>query len=185
MTKGEIIESVLKELRSGRTVKRKRPSEDDEEEEAVVTHLEKLMQDAPPETNILTCADLSDLNVECCTQCHYFMFFYDMCSVVKLKSGEYAWLCCALKRVERGKISEKALPPEQSAKSAGYRPFADTASKQVSGRLVFEWDPARMVRISPGSAGGYLQRVLAKTGGRRQTELMRLMLSLPMHSISG
>jgi hypothetical protein len=77
MTKGEIIESVLKELRSGRTVKRKRPSEDDEEEEAVVTHLEKLMQDAPPETNILTCADLSDLNVECCTQCHYFMFFYD------------------------------------------------------------------------------------------------------------
>lgn len=32
MTKGEIIEGVLKELRSGRTVKRKRPSEDDEEE---------------------------------------------------------------------------------------------------------------------------------------------------------
>src|ERR1035437_9637237 len=108
MTKGEIIEGVLKELRSGRTVKRKRPSEDDEEEEAGVTHLEKLLQDAQPDTDILTCADFSDLNVECCTTCHYFMFPYDMCSVVKLRSGEYAWLCCALKSVARGKISEKS-----------------------------------------------------------------------------
>ena len=131
MTKGEIIEGVLKELRSGRTVKRKRPSEDDEEEEAVVTHLEKLLQDAPPDTNILTCADLSDLNVECCTQCHHFMFPYDMCSVAKLKSDEYAWLCCALKRVERGKIFEEALPPEQPAKSAGYKPFADFFGEKV------------------------------------------------------
>ena len=129
MTKGEIIEGVLKELRSGRTVKRKRPSEDDEEEEAVVTHLEKVLRDAQPGEDILTCADFLYLNAECCTTCHYFMFPFDMPLMHKLKNGEYAWICCAMSsavtRAAGGEIPVKSPPPEQPAKSTEYKPFAD------------------------------------------------------------
>jgi hypothetical protein len=57
------------------------------------------------------------------------MFPYDMCSVTKLKNGEYAWICCAmqaaLKRSGGGQIPVKRPPPEQPAKFAGYKPFAD------------------------------------------------------------
>lgn len=129
MTKGEIIESVLKEMRAASTHKKRRPSEEDEEEQNVVTHLEKLLQDAPIETDIRVCADFTHLNVECCTNCHYFMFPYDMAPVIKLKSGEYAWICCAIqgaiKRSPGGEIPVKSPAPEQPATSTGYKPFAD------------------------------------------------------------
>ena len=71
MTKGEIIESVLKEMRSGATLRGRRPSEEDEDERNVITHLENLLQDAQPDTDIRTCNDFIHLNVECCTTCHY------------------------------------------------------------------------------------------------------------------
>jgi DNA-binding CsgD family transcriptional regulator len=40
-------------------------------------------------------------------------------------------------------------------------------------------ETAEQMRITPGTARFHLKRVLAKTGTRRQSELMRLMLSLP------
>lgn len=40
-------------------------------------------------------------------------------------------------------------------------------------------EAAIQLRITVGTARFHLKRVLAKTGARRQTELMRLMLSLP------
>jgi DNA-binding CsgD family transcriptional regulator len=46
-------------------------------------------------------------------------------------------------------------------------------------------DIANRLTMTLETARFHLKRVLAKTGARRQTELMRLMLSLPMHSISG
>ena len=129
MTKGEIIEGVLKELRSDKTVRRKRPTEEDKEEQDVIEHLEELLRDAEPDAEILTCAGFIELNVECCPTCHYFMFPYDMCSVTKLKNGEYAWICCAVKsavkRGSGGEILVKSKPSEAPAKSAGYKPFAD------------------------------------------------------------
>jgi hypothetical protein len=129
MTKGGIIEDVLREMRGARPRKRRRPAEEDKEEQDVIMHLEKLLRDAQPETEILTCADFIELNVECCTQCHWFMFPYDMCSVVKLKSGEYAWLCCvlgsAVKSASGAEISAKSKQLEKPAKSSGYKPFAD------------------------------------------------------------
>ncbi len=91
-------------------------------------HLEVLLRDADPETDILSCADFIELNVECCTQCHWFMFPYDMCSVTKLKNGEYAWICCAVKsaimRTHGDEIPVKRTA-EAPAKSTGYKPFAD------------------------------------------------------------
>jgi hypothetical protein len=112
MTKGGIIENVLKEMRAARSRKTRRPAEEDKEEQDVIEHLEELLRDA-----------------ECCTQCHWFMFPYDMCSVTKLKNGEYAWVCCAIgsviKRASGEEILLKGPPPEQPAKSMGYKPFAD------------------------------------------------------------
>ena len=129
MTKGGIIENVLKEMRAARSRKTRRPAEEDKEEQDVIEHLEKLLRDAEPDTDILTCTDFIELNVECCTQCHWFMFPYDMCSVTKLKNGEYAWVCCAIgsviKRASGEEILLKGPPPEQPAKSMGYKPFAD------------------------------------------------------------
>ena len=129
MTKGEIIERILQEMRKSASVTRQRPSEEDEEEQDVINHLEKLLQDAQPDTDIRTCTDFTHLNVECCTNCHYFMFPYDMAPVIRLKSGEYAWICCAIqgaiKSTPGGEISVKGPSPEQSAKSASYKPFAD------------------------------------------------------------
>ena len=57
------------------------------------------------------------------------MFPYDMCSVTKLKNGEYAWVCCAVKsavkRASGGEMLVKGKPSEVPAKSAGYTPFGD------------------------------------------------------------
>ena len=95
----------------------------------MITQLEKLLRDAAPDQDILTCADFAYLNAECCPTCHFFMFPYDMCSAVKLRSGEYAWLCCAIgnavKSASGREISAKRKPPDETAKSAGYKPFAD------------------------------------------------------------
>ena len=52
-----------------------------------------------------------------------------MCSVVKLRSGGYAWVWCAIgsavKSAGDGKTLAKSPPPEQPPKTAGYKPFAD------------------------------------------------------------
>jgi hypothetical protein len=129
MTKGGIIENVLKEMRSARSRKKRRPAEDDKEEQEVIDHLEKLLRGAEPDTEILSCADFIELNGECCPTCHHYMFPFDMCSVTKLKNGEYAWICCAMKsaitRASGGEISVKIKPSEAPAKPAGYKPFAD------------------------------------------------------------
>ena len=129
MTKGEIIESVLKEMRAASTHKKRRPSEEDEEEQDVIIHLENLLRGAQPDTDIRTCTDFSHLGVECCTTCHYFMFPYDMPLMNRLKSGEYAWVCCAIscaiKRASGGVFPLNDPSPEQPAKFMGYKPFAD------------------------------------------------------------
>ena len=129
MTKGEIIESILKELRSDASAKRRRPREQDEDERNVITYLENLLQDAQPDTDIRTCNDFIHLNVECCTTCHYFLFPYDMPLLTRLKSGEYAWICCAIscaiKRASGGVFPLNDPSPEPPAKSMGYKPFAD------------------------------------------------------------
>jgi len=136
MIKGQIIEGVLKELRVAASRNRTRPAEEDREEQDVIDHLEWLLRDAEPGADILTCADFIDLHFECCTQCHFFMFPFDMCKVVKLKSGEYAWICCALRSASKRGVGEvipvKRSPPEQTAKYTGYKPFADFfGGKQV------------------------------------------------------
>lgn len=125
MTKGGIIENVLKEMRAARSRKIRRPADEDKEEQDVIEHLEKLLRNAEPDTDILTCADFIELNAECCTTCHAFMFPYDMCSVTKLKNGEYAWICCAVKLASGGEIVVKSNPAVAPPKPAGYKPFAD------------------------------------------------------------
>jgi hypothetical protein len=112
MTKGEIIASVLKELRSATTVKRKQPNEDDEEEQDVITHLEAVLQEAQPGEDILTCADFAHLSIECCDTCVHYSFPYDMSPMVKLETGEYAWICCGVNRAASGQIPVKRPAPE-------------------------------------------------------------------------
>ena len=128
LIKGQIIEDVLREMRAAASRKIRRPAEEDKEEQDVIDHLEKLLQGPEPDTDILTCADFLDLHVECCTTCHFFVFPFDMCKVVKLNSGEYAWVCCAIgsavKRAGR-MISVKSVTPEKQVNPAGYKPFAD------------------------------------------------------------
>ena len=85
MTKGGIIENILKEMRAARSRKIRRPAEKHKEEQEIIEHLEQLLRAANPDIDILTCADFIELNIECCTQCQWFMFPYDMCSVTKLK----------------------------------------------------------------------------------------------------
>ena len=92
MTKGEIIESVLKEV-EGRLL------EDDESyEEAAVRHLEATLGGEDPSTNIRTCDDFGHLNVECCDICHIFSLPFEM-ELKNLEGGGNAWICCALGRV--------------------------------------------------------------------------------------
>lgn len=129
MTKGEIIESVLKELRSSPSTKRQRSSEDDDDEQDVITYLEKVLRDAQPATDTRICTDYIDLNVECCTPCHDFIFPFDMSPMIRLKNDEYAWVCCAIGRAIKsasgGEIPVKSPAPQQPATSFGYKPFAE------------------------------------------------------------
>jgi hypothetical protein len=128
MTKGQIIESVLEEMRATYSHKIRRPNEEDEEEQEVIAQLGKLLRDAAPDEDILTCADFTDLNLECCTTCHYFMYPFDFSQGVRLKNGEYAWVCCAIgSAVNRaGRLAlVKRVPAEERVNPAGYKPFAD------------------------------------------------------------
>ena len=52
-----------------------------------------------------------------------------MAAVTKLKSGEYAWICCAIKsavmKSPSRKFAVKSGSREQAATPEGYKPFAD------------------------------------------------------------
>jgi hypothetical protein len=138
MTKGEIIESVLKEMRIASTHRRGRPNEEDTEEQDVIDHLENLLREAEREEDILTCTDLVDLKVECCPTCHNFLFpFFDMAPAVRLKSGRCAWVCCAvgsaLKRTRGGEVPVKRPSSDQPSGSAEYKPFADFFDGKIEG----------------------------------------------------
>ena len=91
----------------------------------MITHLEAVFHEAQPGDDILTCPDFVHLTVECRETCHHYSFPYDMSPMVKLKTGEYAWICCGVKRAAVGQIPVETTPPEQPAKSTGYKPFAD------------------------------------------------------------
>lgn len=128
LTKGQIIERVLNEMRAAYSHKIRRPIEEDEREQEVITHLEKLLRDAAPDEDVLTCTDFNYLQTQCCTTCHFCMFPFDFSQGVRLRTGEYAWVCCAIgSAIKSGgaKIPVKSQPPEQPAKSAGHKPFTD------------------------------------------------------------
>jgi hypothetical protein len=125
MLKSEIIASVLKELRSNTRVERMRSSEDDEREQDVIAHLKAVLSEAPADADIRTCTDFIHLSAECCDTCHTYSFPFDMSPMVKLKCGEYAWICCAIGRAADAEILVRSPLPKQPAKHAEYKPFAE------------------------------------------------------------
>lgn len=125
MTKGEIIASVLKELKSLATEEGMRSSEYVEDERDVIKHLQAVMREAQLGADIRTCADFLDLKVECCDTCHRFGFPREMSPMVELKSGGYAWICCAIELALGREISVKLRRRDRRVGSAGYKPFAE------------------------------------------------------------
>ena len=96
MTKSEIVAKTLEEM--GRNAFWNDPlsAHTAEEKKHVVEILEQKFQGLPPDANIRTCGDLSDLNVKCCDPCHTY-HPYDL-YLVELPEGSKAWICCAICR---------------------------------------------------------------------------------------
>lgn len=78
MTKNEIIEKSLKEMRPF----------DPNYEEIVVAELQRRL----PDTEIKTCADFEHLNTACCNECHTSYAHYEM-KLINLPDGTPAWVC--------------------------------------------------------------------------------------------
>ena len=104
MTKNEIIEKTLKDVREHQGVDRLNP----EYEEDIVTTLNELL----PDGDIKTCEDFKHFNVECCGTCHTFLPETEMYRV-ELPEGGIAWICCPvhLRLFPETKVDES--DPEQ------------------------------------------------------------------------
>jgi len=91
MTKNEIIDKTLTEIRP-KFAERKEPHSDGSDwDEIVIAEL----QDRLPERDIKTCEDLRHLRIECCETCHNFYPHYDM-NVIDF-GGTKAWVCDPVK----------------------------------------------------------------------------------------
>jgi hypothetical protein len=97
MTTSEIIEGVLKDLRT--QAKKSGTSFGDEVdyETEIISVLEASLKGVEKGTNIRTCEDFRHLNVRCCETCHTFDQHYEM-SLIDIESGGDAWICCAMDR---------------------------------------------------------------------------------------
>lgn len=80
MTRNEIIEKTLKDMRRGPL---------DPEAEAID---KAELQCRLPDTEIKTCEDFKHLNVECCETCHRYYPVYEM-KLIDLPDGTKAWVC--------------------------------------------------------------------------------------------
>lgn len=94
MTKSEIVAKTLEEM--GRNAFGNGPlsAYTPEEKMQVAEILEQKFRDLPPDANIRTCGDFSDLNVECCDPCHTY-HPHDL-YLLELAEGTKAWICCAI-----------------------------------------------------------------------------------------
>jgi hypothetical protein len=103
MTKGGIIEGILKDSRTrvneGGTLY---AAEADNEQEIIET-LEASLKGLETDADIRTCEDFGHLNVACCETCHTSYPHFEM-SLIDLETGGNAWICCAL---------DRALNPEK------------------------------------------------------------------------
>ena len=72
-----------------------------DEEEVIIAELDS----RSPDTNIQTCADFGQLDVDCCKSCHTFYPEYEM-SVIPLPDGGTGWVCDPVKDAVNGTISK-------------------------------------------------------------------------------
>jgi hypothetical protein len=118
MTKSEIIESILSELRNSTATEECKHLRSNVSEIEAIAELEERLEGEGPDTTIRTCRDFSYLNVTCCEVCHLLDPAYEL-SLVDLQGGGNAWLCCAMTEVLNPK------EPKCTNQSTGYKPFAD------------------------------------------------------------
>src|ERR1017187_7729332 len=91
MTKGEIIEGVLKEFTASSI------EDDPEYEQLAIDHLDEVFREEDPYIDIRTCSDFSHLGIECCDTCYHFTPGFEM-KLDDIESGGKAWICCAMSR---------------------------------------------------------------------------------------
>jgi len=99
-TKAEIISEILKHTSDLPSAQVPPYDEEPDDEEAIVAKLQALL----PDTDLLTCEDMSQLNVTCCEICHTF-YPEDELSLVDGPGGKKAWVCCSIR---------SALNPERN-----------------------------------------------------------------------
>jgi hypothetical protein len=92
MTRNEIVEKTLTEIRSRFEGREEPYSEEPDHEEIVIATLRERL----PETDIKTCEDFQLVQAQCCETCHTFYPHYDM-KVIDLPDGSRAWVCDPLK----------------------------------------------------------------------------------------
>ena len=93
MTKNEIIEKTLRDMKLTPPKHEIAFSDEQDEEEFIISVLQDSL---PADVDIRTCDDFRHLNVECCETCHNFYPHYEM-SLVDLPGGGKAWVCDTVK----------------------------------------------------------------------------------------
>ena len=98
MKKSEIIQQILAQHRLDHSVNNDGDlSEDSGSGKEVIATLEASLKGASGDTEIRTCLDFKDLDIECCDTCHTFYPENEM-ALLDIETGGNAWLCCAIGR---------------------------------------------------------------------------------------
>jgi hypothetical protein len=97
MQKAEIIEAAMRQASefSGKATEWTGPLLS--YEEFFIADLKRKLSHVDDDAEVLTCVDLRQLGVECCSVCHYE--YPDELKLIRLQAGGgYAWICCAVER---------------------------------------------------------------------------------------
>jgi hypothetical protein len=124
MTKSEIIKKVLKGFRNASEATGIPAGDDVDYERVIVAEMEKSLRNVEPDTNIRTCEDFHEPNVECCECCHDIYQHYEI-ALIDIESGGNAWICCAINR---------ALNPKRHAN------FPEHAENMTFDELLMEFN---------------------------------------------
>jgi len=95
MTKAQIIEQILQDLRALPPEDRDVVGDVDEEARIIAVLLSAFAK-AQPDVEVRTCRDFQHLGIPCCESCHAPQYSHDELALIDLEGGGNAWICCAM-----------------------------------------------------------------------------------------
>jgi hypothetical protein len=96
MKRAEIIEAAVQKARESNAKTTEWTGPGRSYENYLLATLKRKFSQVDDDTEVLTCPNFERIGVECCSVFHYE--YPDEPKLIQLRSGSYAWNCCAVER---------------------------------------------------------------------------------------